>query len=79
MNPIVKVIIPAFNEQNGVGSVIRDIPKHLVKEIIVVNNASTDETERVAESAGATVLREEFKGYGRACLKGINYVSDSVD
>ncbi|MEM6358526.1 MAG: glycosyltransferase family 2 protein [Bacteroidota bacterium] len=79
MNPIVKVIIPAFNEQNGVGSVIRDIPKHLVKEIIVVNNASTDETERVAESAGATVLREEIKGYGRACLKGINYVSDSVD
>ncbi|MEM9299399.1 MAG: glycosyltransferase family 2 protein [Bacteroidota bacterium] len=79
MNPIVKVIIPAFNEQNGVGSVIRDIPKHLVKETIVVNNASTDETERVAESAGATVLREEIKGYGRACLKGINYVSDSVD
>lgn len=79
MNPIIKVIIPAFNEQNGVGSVIRDIPQHLVQEVIVVNNASTDETERVAESAGATVLREEIKGYGRACLKGINYVSDSVD
>ncbi|MEM9391326.1 MAG: glycosyltransferase family 2 protein [Bacteroidota bacterium] len=79
MNPIIKVIIPAFNEQNGVGSVIRDIPQHLVQEVIIVNNASTDETERVAESAGATVLREEIKGYGRACLKGINYVSDSVD
>lgn len=79
MDRIVKVIIPAFNEQNGVGNVVRDIPKGLVSEIIVVNNASTDETEYVAREAGATVLKEETKGYGRACLKGINYVTNSVD
>lgn len=77
--PIIKVIIPAFNEQNGVGNVIKEIPNGLVREIIVVNNASTDETEKVAREAGATILREEEKGYGRACLKGIDYVINSVD
>ena len=70
MQQSVIVIIPAFNEENGVGSVVEDIPKELVNEIIVVNNASTDKTEQAAKKAGATVLREEIKGYGRACLKG---------
>ncbi len=67
------VIIPAFNEENGVGEVIREIPKDVVSEIVVVNNASTDDTERIASEAGATVLREPVAGYGRACLKGIEY------
>lgn len=68
------VIIPAFNEENGVGEVIREIPRSLVSEIVVVNNASTDNTEKVAREAGATVLREPVPGYGRACLKGIDYL-----
>lgn len=72
------MIIPAFNEQNGVGNVINEIPKDLVEEVIVVNNASTDETEKVAEKAGATVLKEPAKGYGRACLKGIDYVTHQM-
>lgn len=75
MQPIIRVIIPAFNEQNAVGNVIRDIPSELVEEIIVVNNGSTDDTEQVAKAAGATVLKEPAKGYGRACLKGMDYVS----
>ena len=77
MQPIIKVIIPAFNEENGVGQVITEIPKDIVNEIVVVNNASTDQTERIAREAGATVLREPFAGYGRACLKGMDYVSKS--
>ncbi|HEY5919960.1 MAG TPA: glycosyltransferase family 2 protein [Chryseolinea sp.] len=72
---IIKVIIPAFNEENGVGQVIREIPSDLVDEIIVVNNASTDATERIAVDLGATVLREPVPGYGRACLKGIDYLT----
>jgi len=76
MKKLVKVIIPAFNEQNGVGNVIRDIPKDIVEEVVVVNNASTDETEIVAKKAGATVLKEPVKGYGRACLRGIEYISN---
>jgi len=70
----VVVIIPAFNEENGVGQVIREIPREFVDEIIVVNNNSTDNTELIAKEAGATVLREPIPGYGRACLKGIDYL-----
>jgi glycosyltransferase involved in cell wall biosynthesis len=77
MNKI-RVIIPAFNEENGVGQVIQEIPKEIVDEIIVVNNASTDNTEVIAREQGATVLHETTPGYGRACLKGIQYVKDSA-
>jgi glycosyltransferase involved in cell wall biosynthesis len=73
--PVIKVIIPAFNEENGVGQVIQEIPKNVVAEIIVINNASTDDTEKIAQEAGATVLRELIPGYGRACLKGIDYLT----
>ena len=69
----VLVIIPAFNEAGAIGRVIRDIPADQVDEIIVVNNASTDETAQRARTAGATVLREDRKGYGWACLRGIDY------
>ena len=69
----VDVIIPAFNEQNSIGSVIRDIPKELVRDIIVVDNNSSDETSINAENAGATVLKQPLQGYGNACLKGIEY------
>jgi glycosyltransferase involved in cell wall biosynthesis len=71
---VVKVIIPAFNEENGIGQVIREIPPNLVSEIIVVNNGSTDNTELIAKAAGATVLHEAVPGYGRACLNGIEYL-----
>ncbi len=70
------VIIPAYNEEESIGKVIEDIPKDLVSEIIVVNNNSTDDTENVALNSGATVLFEQFKGYGAACLKGIDYLKD---
>ena len=71
---LVSVIIPAFNEENGIGEVIKEIPLELVSEIVVINNASTDNTEKIARDAGATVLRESTRGYGRACLKGIDYL-----
>lgn len=73
--PRVVVIIPAFNEQESVGCVINDIPKDLVDQIIVVNNASTDLTEENAIKAGATVLKQPIRGYGNACLKGMEYVA----
>ncbi|HUH32909.1 MAG TPA: glycosyltransferase family 2 protein, partial [Daejeonella sp.] len=68
------VLIPAFNESKSIVNVIHDIPKHLVTEIIVINNGSTDSTGILAETAGATVLSEPRKGYGYACLKGIEYL-----
>lgn len=72
MKPII-VIIPAFNEENSVGKVIREIPADWVQEVVVVNNNSNDETATEAAKAGATVLHEPVQGYGRACLKGIGY------
>lgn len=67
------VVIPAFNEAGSVGRVVADIPAGLAAEVVVVDNASTDETARVAEAAGATVVAEPRRGYGRACLRGIAY------
>lgn len=68
------VLIPAFNESRSISSVILDIPKYLVSEVIVIDNGSTDNTGLMAESVGATVLKESRKGYGYACLKGIEYL-----
>lgn len=70
----IKVIIPAYNEAESIGKVIADIPAY-VKEVIVVNNNSTDATEANALAAEATVLKEPRKGYGYACLKGLEYVA----
>ncbi len=71
---LIKVIIPAYNEENAIANVIAEIPKN-VDEIIVISNNSTDKTIEVAQKAGATVLSENLKGYGFACLKGLDYVS----
>jgi glycosyltransferase involved in cell wall biosynthesis len=70
---IIKVIIPAYNEQDSIGKVLADIPA-FVDEIIVVSNGSTDFTEQNAQKQGATVLVENQKGYGFACLKGMEYI-----
>lgn len=75
--PDIRVIIPAFNEQNAVGLVIDEIPKGWVSEIIVVDNGSTDDTFEQAKSRGATVLKEPNRGYGNACLKGMEHIANS--
>ena len=75
MNESIKVIIPAYNEQDSITNVINDIPS-IVDEIIVVSNNSTDATEQNAKKAGATVLTENRKGYGNACLKGMEYIAN---
>ncbi len=78
-NVNIKVIIPAFNEQNAVGLVIDEISKDLVSEIIVVDNGSTDNTFEQAKSKGATALREEKRGYGNACLCGMHHIASQTD
>ena len=77
MTPIISVIIPAYNEEHSIGRVLNDLPKEKLKEIIVVNNASTDKTAEVARINGAKVVEERRRGYGAACLRGISVVSDS--
>jgi len=74
-NVIIDVIIPAYNEEDSIDSVINEIPKDLVREIIVCNNASTDRTKEIALKAGANVQDQPNKGYGNACLKGMEYIA----
>lgn len=71
------VIIPAYNEEQSIEKVIRDIPREYVSEIIVVNNNSADNTAKVAEAVGAVVLNETFQGYGASCLTGIDYCNNN--
>jgi glycosyltransferase involved in cell wall biosynthesis len=75
---IIKVIIPAYNEEDSIGKVIAEIPS-IVSEIVVVNNNSSDQTVAVAKDAGATVLDEVKKGYGYACLKGMQYIANQQE
>ncbi|MEM0997717.1 MAG: glycosyltransferase family 2 protein [Bacteroidota bacterium] len=78
MQPNILVIIPAFNEAESIGKVVGDIPDGLVREVVVVNNSSTDATEQNAKAAGATVVRENQKGYGFACLRGMAYAQEKT-
>lgn len=67
------VIIPAVNEEESITNVLQDIPG-FVDEIIVVDNGSSDNTAKIARENGATVLTENERGYGAACLKGIELI-----
>lgn len=73
------VVIPAYNEEESIGKVVRDIPSEYVTEVVVISNASTDATVKNAREAGATVLEESNKGYGYACLKGLAYLAEKQD
>ena len=75
-NITIDVIIPAYNEEASIANVLADIPKDLVREILVCNNASKDNTAKVAAQNGATVLEQPRMGYGSACLKGIEYLKN---
>ncbi|MFN3758536.1 MAG: glycosyltransferase family 2 protein [Algoriphagus aquaeductus] len=71
--PIIDVIIPAYNEEKSIPKVIAEIPM-FVRHIVVANNNSTDQTGKVAEAAGAKVVFESQKGYGKACLRAMDWI-----
>ncbi len=70
---IVDVIIPAFNEEKSIAKVLGEIPA-LVRHVVVANNNSTDRTAEVASTAGAQVVFEPQKGYGKACLTAMDWI-----
>lgn len=72
----VSVIIPTHNEALSIGQVLADIPADLVNEVLVVDSNSSDGTPEIAERLGARVIREPRRGYGRACLTGLQHVSE---
>lgn len=74
MHPVVDVIIPALNEEASIGKVIQAIPKNLIRTIYVCDNGSQDKTADVAQKHGAVVLVAPRRGYGSACLTGIQHI-----
>jgi len=75
LSPIIDVIIPAYNEERSIGKVIREIPRDLVRNIIVCDNNSSDATGLHALEAGAIVVNQPVKGYGNACLSAIAHIT----
>jgi glycosyltransferase involved in cell wall biosynthesis len=71
------VVIPALNEEQAIGEVVRTVPADRVDEIIVVDNGSTDDTAKQASSAGARVVFEPRPGYGFACLAGARAAAEA--
>lgn len=77
--PKVSVVIPALNEEEVIARTVEAIPRDIVSEIIVVDNGSTDRTAEQARRAGARVVSEPARGYGRACMRGVASVSPDCD
>lgn len=75
----VSVVIPALNEEEPIGDVVRAVPREIACEVIVVDNGSTDRTAEVARAAGARVVAQPARGYGRACRAGLEAVSPDCE
>ena len=73
----ISVVIPCFNEEEGIAHVLRGMPPY-VDEVIVVDNNSTDDTATVARSLGATVVHECRKGYGSAYQAGLPQATGDI-
>jgi glycosyltransferase involved in cell wall biosynthesis len=79
MEPIAAVVIPTLNEAQSIAAVVAEIPRDLVREIVVVDGGSSDRTPALAAAAGARVVTVSAKGYGRACAAGVAAASPACD
>jgi glycosyltransferase involved in cell wall biosynthesis len=74
----VSLVIPALNEAECLGPLLAELPAGMVRELIVVDNGSTDGTAEVARRSGARVVVEPRRGYGRACAAGVTVAGGDV-
>ena len=72
--PTIDVVIPAFNEEGSIGLVLADIPRGLVRRVVVADNNSRDATAERAREAGAEVAPAPVQGYGSACLAALDHL-----
>ena len=68
---VVTIVIPCLDEEAAIGDVVRGLSSQGVDEAIVVDGGSRDSTVEAAKSAGAKVVIETRRGYGRACAAGV--------
>ena len=76
-NNKISVVIPCYNEEEGIKKLLKDMPDS-VDEVVVVDNNSTDNTAAVAKSLRAVVVKEPVKGYGRAYKRGLSTASGDI-
>jgi glycosyltransferase involved in cell wall biosynthesis len=76
---IVAIVIPCLNEEDAIGGVVSEVLAQRVDEVIVVDNGSTDKTAQKAADAGARVVHQPLRGYGRACASGMNAVGPKTE
>jgi glycosyltransferase involved in cell wall biosynthesis len=76
---IVSVVVPCLNEEEPIAGVVAELLAEHVDEVIVVDNGSTDATAARAEAAGARVVSEPQRGYGRACAAGLAAIRPDAD
>lgn len=76
-NATITVVIPCLNEEEAIGKVLDSVPD-FVEDVIVVDNNSTDKTAEIAESKGATVIKEKIRGYGRAYKSGFSKAKGDI-
>ncbi len=72
----VDAVIPAFDEERGVGEVVASVPRPPVGRVVVADNNSRDRTAAVAAAAGAVVVPAPRQGYGSACLAGLAWLRE---
>jgi glycosyltransferase involved in cell wall biosynthesis len=77
--PRIFVVIPAYNEERSLGTVLQHIPQSLAATVIVADNASTDATAAIAQQHGAVVVHEPERGYGAACLRALSAVREMIN
>ncbi|HET9299064.1 MAG TPA: glycosyltransferase family 2 protein [Candidatus Polarisedimenticolaceae bacterium] len=75
----VTAVIPALDEEEAIAGVVRAVRSALVSEVIVVDNGSTDCTAERARRAGARVVSQPLRGYGRACRAGVDAASSLAE
>jgi glycosyltransferase involved in cell wall biosynthesis len=71
---VIDGLIPALNEEDNIKHVLSGLKGKGLRRVVLVDNGSTDRTAALASAQGAEVVSEPSRGYGSACLAGLEYM-----